>query len=297
MWEYSCASTLLTLTCVTSKKCVWCNKELIRLDPASFDSPTSQRKLIAQMSICPYCGWWTVFRIFQGDHPRSAGLFECYEGVIGSLKEFDLTDISAPLSDVRKYLHIKKDKVFDLHPRAFEEVVGSVFKDYGWEVRVTAYTGDGGIDIVLTDGTKTVGVQVKKHKKEKKVEAEQIRALAGALMLNGMTEGVFVTTSSYRRGAIKTAEKYTHMGHPIRLLDCRRFLEALEIAQLKQFNLDGKTFSKRVLAKGAYVGSGIEKPFVEKEDIYSRRIISSAYLTSELFDLNEEQIPHFVPEE
>ncbi|MDT7542425.1 MAG: restriction system protein [Acidobacteriota bacterium] len=297
MWDYSCASTLLTLNCVTSKKCVWCNKKLLRMDPVGFQAEASQRKLIVQISICPYCGWWTVFRIFQGDHPRSAGLFECYEGAMGSLKEFDLTDISAPLSDVRNYLQIKRDKVFDLHPRIFEELVGSVFRDYGWEVRVTAYTGDGGIDIVLTDGMRTVGIQVKKHKKGKKVEAEQIRALAGALMLNGLTEGVFVTTSSYRRGAIKTAEKYTEIGHPIRLMDCQKFLDALEIVQPEQFNLDGKTFKNRVLAKGAYIGSGIEKPFIEKEDIYTRQIISSAYAVNELLDLHEEQVPHFAAEE
>jgi len=297
MWDYACASTLITLNCITSKNCVWCNKELVRLNPFCSQPEGSSRKLIAQMSVCPYCGWWTVFRIFQGDHPRSAGLFECYEGAVGSLKELDLDDISAPLDDVRRHLQINNDKVFSLHPKVFEDLVGSVFKDYGWSVNVTAYSGDDGIDIILSDGSKTVGVQVKKHKRTKKVEAEQIRSLAGALVLNGMTEGIFVTTSSYRKGAARTASKFQELGYPIKLIDCKTFLEALEIAQPSQFKLDGDTFCNRIFAKGAYIGSGVEKPFEEKEDIYVRKIISSVYAVDDLLDLRKEQIPHFVPGE
>jgi restriction system protein len=51
-------------------------------------------------------------------------------------------------------LQINQDRVYDLHPRVFEEVVGSVFKDHGWQVKVTAYTGDDGVDVVLNNGPK-----------------------------------------------------------------------------------------------------------------------------------------------
>lgn len=283
---------MFTLRSVHSKQCVWCRHDLLRLDPIYIESDKSQRKLIAQLSVCRHCGWWTVYRVHQGDHPRTAHLFECYDGIVGSLKEFDPADISAPIEDVRRYLQINRDKVYDLHPRVFEEVVGSVFKDHGWQVKVTAYTGDDGIDIVLTDGTRTVGVQVKKNKKGEKVEAEQIRALAGALMLNGITEGVFVTTSSYRKGAVRTAETYGELGRPVRLLDCERFFEALEIAQLQSYELDVETFWKRIFSESAYVGSGALKPFEEKEDIYSRKITSTVYLADEFIDLYGPQPPH-----
>lgn len=293
MWEYSAASRLFTLRSVQSKQCIWCYKELFRLDPVYVESDKSRRKLIAQLSVCRYCGWWTAYRVHQGDHPRTAHLFECYDGIVGSLKEFDPADISVPIADVRRYLQINQDRVYDLHPRIFEEVVGSVFKDHGWQVKVTAYTGDDGVDIVLTDGNRTVGVQVKKNKKERKVEAEQIRALAGALVLNGMTEGVFVTTSSYRKGAVLTAERYGEQGYPVQLLDCERFFEALEIAQLQSFSLDTEMFWKRIFSDSAYVGSGVLKGFEEKEDIYSRKIISSIYLPDEFIDLYGEQPHHY----
>ena len=229
----------------------------------------------------------------QGDHSSTAHLYECYDGIVGSLREFDPADISVPIEDVRRYLQINQDRVYDLHPRVFEEVVGSVFKDHGWRVKVTAYTGDDGVDVVLTGGDKTVGVQVKKNKKERKVEAEQIRALAGALVLNGMTQGVFVTTSSYRKGAMLTAASYCHKGYHVHLLDCKRFFEALEIAQLQSFSLNEETFWKRIFSDGAYVGSGVRKPFKKKEDIYSRKIISSSYLTDEFIDMYGEQPLHF----
>lgn len=293
MWEYSEASRLFTLRSVHSRQCIWCFKELYRFDPVRIESKTSKRRLIAQLSVCRLCGWWTAYRVHQGDHPRTAHLYECYDGIVGSLREFDPADISLPIEDVRRYLQINQDRVYDLHPRVFEEVVGSVFKDHGWQVKVTAYTGDDGVDVVLTSGAKTVGVQVKKNKKQRKVEAEQIRALAGALILNGMTEGVFVTTSSYRRGAMLTAANYCQRGYHVHLLDCKKFFEALEIAQVHSFSLNEETFWKRIFSEGAYVGSGVRKRFKKKEDIYSRKIISSSYLADEFIDLNGEQPLHF----
>lgn len=87
--------------------------------------------------------------------------------------------------------------IFEAHPKLFEDVVCSVFRDFGWNARVTACSGDDGIDVVLDgESDSTVGVQVKRYKKEKKIEAEQIRSLAGALLVNGHTKGIFVTTSS-----------------------------------------------------------------------------------------------------
>jgi restriction system protein len=124
------------------------------------------------------------------------------------------------------------------------------------------------VDVVLTAGAKTVGVQVKKNKKERKDEAEQIRALAGALVLNGMTEGVFVTTSSYSKGAMLTAASYCQRGYHVHMLDCKRFFEALEIAQLQSFSLNEETFWKRIFSEAAYVGSGIRKRFKKKGEIF-----------------------------
>ena len=175
---------------------------------------------------------------------------------------------------MRQYFLAKNDSIYQTHPRLFEDVISSVFKGFGWKTRVTAYSGDDGIDVILDGKCEcTVGVQVKRYKKERKIEAEQIRSLAGALILGGHTEGIFVTTSSFRRGAIKTAEEFTAIGHPITLMDAKKFLEALGIAQYKSFELDREKILTYITKKSEHLGSGLEKEFVPGEDLRKRPIV------------------------
>lgn len=257
-----------------------------------FDFPSesfevNQKRLFVQLSICPQCGWWTVYRIHQGEFPRTAGIAESHSGNIGCLKELDLTDISIPLNEIRQYLLAKRESVYDVHPRRFEEIVSSVFSNLGWNARVTAYSGDDGIDVIL-DGpcNCTVGVQVKRNKKERKVEAEQIRSLAGALLLGGHTRGVFVTTSSFRSGAIEVAEKSSAIGYPIELIDAERFFQALGISQIKSFKPDQELLISYITKRGLHLGTGAEVPFISGEDLRKRLIVVGTLTKSELIELD-----------
>jgi restriction system protein len=244
------------------------------------------RKLFVQLTVCPYCGWWNVYRVLQGEHPRTPDI-ECYDGAIGSLRELDLTDISVPLAELRSYLVRRSDALFEVHPRRFEEVVCSVFCDLGYNARATAYSRDGGVDIVLegSAGT-TVGVQVKRYAKERQIEAEQIRSLAGALLVNGHTRGVFVTTSSFRKGAKATAKQLTAIGYPVELMDAERFLDALGIAQFNSFELDQERYAAYVLSQGVDLGSGRAREFVAGENLVDRPVVAWSMLTSDLIDLH-----------
>lgn len=186
----------------------------------------------ATEKVCQVCGWWVAFR----DYIRGREVIESHGGA-GGLRTLDLTDIKTPLSEVRQYLAAKYETRKQLHPRLFEETVGSVFGDLGYEVTVTAYSGDGGIDLILVGPAgDTVGVQVKRHKN--KIEAHQIRELTGALMLRGITKGVFVTTSIFSYGALSEAKVSTVRGYPIELYDASRFLGALKIAQRDAYRQD-----------------------------------------------------------
>jgi restriction system protein len=286
MWDYAEDGQLVTQEAVYSKTCIYCGTTLLKLPSAEFHSaePGSSHVLLAQPSFCTTCGWWSLFQVFQGYHPRTLDM-ECYSGSIGSLLEFDPTNISQPLSEVRKFIAAKRDAVYELSPRIFEEVVASVFRDLGWSCRVTAYSGDGGIDVIVDGpGGATAGVQVRRHKKTRKVEAEQIRSLAGALILNGHTCGAFVTTSSFRRGAKSAAHRFGAIGTPIELYDCERFLEALGIAQRKTWRLEPDVVRKRVLVEGVHIGSGKYVPHTEGEDLLDRKIIICIYLASEFID-------------
>ncbi len=144
------------------------------------------------------------------------------------LKKLDLDDISLPLDDVSQYLLAKYEDRFSMHPRLFEEIVASAFRDAGYYARTTEYQNDGGIDVVLDGkGNKTIGVQVKRYKNSIKVS--QIREFAGALIENDMTKGIFVTTSKFQGGAYQSISNFKERGIGIELMDSDRFYDALQI--------------------------------------------------------------------
>jgi restriction system protein len=149
----------------------------------------------------------------------------------GSLRRLDLSNSELPLEQVRDYLTARFEARFEVHPRVFEDVVASVFRDQGYEARVTAYSNDGGIDVILEYGKEsTIGVQVKRYKE--KITVAQIRELTGALVIGGHAKGIFVTTSEFQSGAFSTAAASAYRGFPIELVDAPRFFEELKIAQL-----------------------------------------------------------------
>jgi len=155
-------------------------------------------------------------------------------GAVGSLRELDLRDQSIPIAEIRAYLAAKYDARFAIDPWKFEEVVASVYQDLGYNARVTARSGDDGIDVIL-DGPddSVIGIQVKRY--SGRISVEQIRSLAGALLLNGITRGVFVTTSTFQSGAHTTVERFCLQGMPIELVDAERFYDALGLAQRTRY--------------------------------------------------------------
>lgn len=147
----------------------------------------------------------------------------------GTLKSLDLRNVEIPLNELRQYLVAKYNDRFLLNPRVLEELVASVFGDHGYQVRLTSYSGDGGIDVFALDGAggELIGVQVKRYKQP--IEAEQIRAFGGALVLQGVTRGIFVTTSTYLRGAQNAADGFAHRGIGVTLWNAQDFYRELRL--------------------------------------------------------------------
>lgn len=184
------------------------------------------------LHICPACGWWLA----EDRAVLPAEQWQYWVVTMASapaLEELALDDIAAPLQEVRRYLVRRFDARMSMHPRLFELTVASVFGDLGYRALATAYSRDGGVDIVLEDGSGVrIGVQVKRHKNT--VEVEQIRAFLGALMLGGYAGGVYVSASRFSRGAQEAAASSTQAVLPIHLVDAGRFLDMLGYAQLKR---------------------------------------------------------------
>lgn len=228
-WDYAqCAYGLIERAYLVDA-CPFCRAQLKKLDP-----PTDHECLgyltEVRVGICQICGWWNARGEAREriDH-YSTAVYEL--GSFGVLKNLDLTEVETPLQEVRDYLMAKYEDRLQMDPRLFELTVGSVFADHGYVAEVTAYSGDGGIDVILSTGEKRIGVQVKRWKN--KVEATQIHSLMGAMVLAGLTKGMFVTTSSFRSGAVEDADRFSALGTPIELLDAPRFFDALRISQTK----------------------------------------------------------------
>lgn len=124
---------------------------------------------------------------------------------------------------------IHRKALSNVHYDRLEKVVADVYKDLGYHAIATASSGDDGIDVILTKEGIRIGVQVKRYKD--KVQVKELRELAGALVLDGITKGIFVTTSDFTTGAPRTLHKFQRRGFHIELINGERFLSQLELAQ------------------------------------------------------------------
>jgi hypothetical protein len=225
------------------KLCAFCEGPLLDLEADIVGGKSSFRS-VAEVSVCNQCGWWIAHKSSSytlGAHRVQRTMMY---GAAASLRELDLTDISLPIDEVRDYLTARFEKRMLINPRTLEETVGSIFRDLGWGVKVTAYSGDDGIDAFLEKDGQTIGVQVKRYGSN--IEVEQIRSLAGALLLKGLTKGIFVTTSSFQRGAQATVDRLAIKGYAIELMNSDRLFDALRIAQRKRYR-SGRDFPRKLL--------------------------------------------------
>ncbi len=237
IWEYGALDSS-AIDGTPGSLCIFCKSKLHRISaepggegheetcPYCHETPT------LGINVCDGCGWWYINDEVEKEWANG----ECsiawesrHYSAMASLKNLELTDLTLPLQDVRQYLVARYSDRYLVHPRKFEEVVGSIFKDFGCDVRVTSYSGDDGVDLFVFDRDEgLVGIQVKRW--QGKIQAEQIRGFAGALVLNGVTKGIFITTSQFTRGARETASRYEPVGLGVKLEDADRFYDRLGIA-------------------------------------------------------------------
>ena len=189
---------------------------------------------------CPCCGWWIITRL--GENIGVPYGYCIFSRAQGSLKNLDSSNISTPIEELKQYILARYENRFKIKPKRLEDIVGKVFSDFGYQVRVTSFSGDKGIDVFVLDGERndTIGIQVKRYKK--RIEAEQIRSFGGALVLNGLTKGIFVTTSSYRKGAKNAINDFQKRGIFIDLWNSEDFFSKLKISQRSIYkNVDNES--------------------------------------------------------
>jgi HJR/Mrr/RecB family endonuclease len=101
---------------------------------------------------------------------------------------------------------------FALSPLDFEEAVGQLFHEKGYEVKTTAYSGDNGVDLFLWKDEKKYVVQCKTYKKV--LGPNTVRDLYGTMTAEGAQEAFLVAPSGFSK-----ATKQYCIGKPIKLMD------------------------------------------------------------------------------
>ncbi len=187
-----------------------------------------QTTTLAELHVCDRCGWWTIAALKQDEEDETCtshfGQFN------GELVSYGDIGMGHTIEELRRYLLASYDARYDINPRKMEEVVEGVFKDMGYTTLLTSASRDNGIDIYLVsnDSGETAAVQVKRYKD--KISPELIRSFAGALLLNGETKGIFVTTSTFTSDARRTAQEYVKRAeYKIELMDASRLYDVLGI--------------------------------------------------------------------
>ena len=121
-------------------------------------------------------------------------------------------DYAAIYSSIYSYFAQNPEGIGALRPRAWEELLASVFTGQGYETILGPGRADGGVDLRLTRnkvyGDQVTVVQAKRKKRP--IELELVAALSGVMVDQDVKRGIIVTTSRYLPSARKFASRQAH---------------------------------------------------------------------------------------
>ena len=122
-----------------------------------------------------------------------------------------VTDIN---TELKRYLNKHPEKLYDLSPRKFEELIASILEDLGFDVELTQATRDGGSDIIAYIRNAVCEyltlVECKKYAPDNKVGVGIIREVTGVHYLKRATKSIIVTSSYFSADAEKEAKQFEH---------------------------------------------------------------------------------------
>lgn len=122
-------------------------------------------------------------------------------------KKLIVTDID---DEFKAYFKKHPEKLYELTPRKFEELIANIMEDMGFDVELTQATRDGGRDIIANIKTKLwdflAHIECKRYSPDNKVGVGIIREVVGVHHLRKATKSMIVTTSFFSKDAEKEAK-------------------------------------------------------------------------------------------
>jgi HJR/Mrr/RecB family endonuclease len=148
-----------------------------------------------------------VLEFFDRVKPPEEGeeLGTAYELVLprgGLILRADLSEIN---DELIAYLAKHPEKMYEMEPRKFEELVAAIFRAKGYDVVLTPRTRDGGLDIRAFHksdvGVFLTLIECKRYGPKRPVSVEIVRGLYGVTESERANAGLIVTTSSFTKDA------------------------------------------------------------------------------------------------
>lgn len=110
---------------------------------------------------------------------------------------------------IKTYFKKNPEKMYDLSPRKFEELVAAILKDMGFDVELTKATRDGGRDIIAHIRNSVCSylthIECKKYAPDNKIGVGIIREVMGVHQIRQATKSIIVTTGFFTKDAVKEA--------------------------------------------------------------------------------------------
>jgi DNA-binding response OmpR family regulator len=113
-----------------------------------------------------------------------------------------------------EYFQEHPEKMYELEPRKFEELIAVLLKDMGYTIELTRNTADGGVDIFAIQktgiGESLLIVDCKRYAPHKHVGVSIVRSLYGVAEQKTATMGLIATTSYFTKQAREFQETVRH---------------------------------------------------------------------------------------
>lgn len=205
--------------------CPYCGSPLTHAVESGFGG----HYVLETLDACPKCGWWHLAHSEDdaSDNP------DCDYQIMARLERFDLSGLAVPTSELIRYLSVRGEDIYSVHPRKLEEMIAAVFREHlTCRVELTKMTQDGGKDIIGFNAEhRKFLVEITRYSQAQKVGIRLIERFLGVFYKEGVNHVTIVTTRRYTQPAITVQEVPYNCGDTI-LLDLRDFEDVISWLQL-----------------------------------------------------------------
>nr|WP_121271688.1 restriction endonuclease [Pedobacter schmidteae] len=103
-------------------------------------------------------------------------------------------------------------RLYQLHPRDFEEMIAELLRKKGWDIQLTKQTRDQGVDIIalryLDDSPLKAVIECKRNAPKRKVGVEILRGFQSVIATQQANKGIIFTSSYFSTDAIQYQQQH-----------------------------------------------------------------------------------------